>query len=91
MNSRIKRKLYRHVIGRIIINKINLNFKLGVYEAQCGAKLFSKELIPKVFNKPFNTQWLFDVEIFIILKKLNLLVTGKEIPVSEWKDIDGSN
>ena len=90
LNSKIKRKWYRHFIGRIIITIINLKFRLGVYDTQCGAKLFSKGLISQVFNKPFKTSWLFDVEIFIRLKKLNLLATGKEIPVYEWKDIDGS-
>jgi hypothetical protein len=47
-------------------------------------------IIQKAFNKPFYTSWLFDVEIFIRLKKQNLLVYGIETPVYDWKDIDGS-
>jgi dolichyl-phosphate beta-glucosyltransferase len=90
LNSGIKRKFYRHVIGRIIITIINLKFKLGIYDTQCGAKIFSGEIMRKAFEKPFKTSWLFDVEIFIRLKKLNLLKTGKEIPIYEWKDIEGS-
>jgi glycosyltransferase involved in cell wall biosynthesis len=90
LNSGIKRKYHRHIIGRIIITLINFKFKLGIYDTQCGSKLFSKTIIPKAFNKPFYTSWLFDVEIFIRLQKQNLLIHGIETPVYNWKDVDGS-
>lgn len=90
LNSGIKRKYYRHIIGRAIITLVNLKFKLGIYDTQCGAKLFSKTIIPNAFNKPFYTSWLFDVEIFIRLQKRNLLKQGIETPVFCWKDIEGS-
>ena len=90
LNSGIKRKYHRHIIGRIIITLINFKFKLGIYDTQCGSKLFSKTIIPKAFDKPFYTSWLFDVEIFIRLQKQNLLIHGIETPVYNWKDVDGS-
>jgi glycosyltransferase involved in cell wall biosynthesis len=90
LNSGIKRKYYRHIIGRVIITIINLKFQLGIYDTQCGSKLFSKKIIPKVFDKPFYTSWLFDVEIFIRLQKQNLLIHGIEIPIYKWRDIEGS-
>lgn len=90
LNSGIKRKLYRHIIGRVIITIVNIKFKLGIYDTQCGAKMFSSEVIEKVFNKPFKTSWLFDIEIFIRLKKMDFLKYGKEFPIYGWKDIDGS-
>jgi len=90
LNSGIKRKYYRHIIGRVIITLINLKFKLGIYDTQCGSKLFSKKIIPKAFDKPFYTSWIFDVEIFIRLQKQNLLMHGFEIPIYNWKDVDGS-
>ena len=90
LNSGIKRKYHRHIIGRIIITLINLKFKLGIYDTQCGAKIFSSAILKQCFDKPFNTSWLFDVEIFIRLKKKNLLSKGREIPVYNWKDVDGS-
>lgn len=90
LNSGIKRKLHRHIIGRAIITIINLRFKLGIYDTQCGAKLFSANILSKAFNKPFKTSWLFDVEIFIRLKKLDLLKQGREIPIYNWTDVDGS-
>lgn len=90
LNSKITRKWHRHIIGRVIITVINLKFKLGIYDTQCGAKIFSTELLSKVFTRPFYSSWLFDIEIFIRLKKHNLLSDGKEIPITEWTDIDGS-
>ena len=70
LNSGIKRKYYRHIIGRVIITLINLKFKLGIYDTQCGSKLFSKKIIPKAFDKPFYTSWLFDVEIYFYVQML---------------------
>lgn len=90
LNSGIKRKTYRHIIGRIILTVINFKFKLGIYDTQCGSKIFSKEIIPKAFHQPFYTSWLFDVEIFVRLQKQNLLQYGIETPVYNWKDVDGS-
>lgn len=90
LNSEINRKWQRHIIGRVIITLINLKFKLGVYDTQCGAKMFSKELIQQAFSKPFYTSWLFDVEVFIRLKRENLLLNACEFPLKEWRDVEGS-
>ncbi len=90
LNSKINRKWQRHIIGRVIITLINLKFKLGVYDTQCGAKIFSKEIISKAFSKPFYTSWLFDVEVFIRLKRENLLQNACEFPLKEWRDVEGS-
>ena len=53
LNSKIKRKIYRHYIGRIVVTIINFKFKLSIYDTQCGAKIFSNKLIENAFNKPF--------------------------------------
>lgn len=90
LNSGIKRKSHRHIIGRIILTLVNLKFKLGIYDTQCGAKIFSKNIISECFYQPFYTNWLFDVEVFVRLQKKNLLKNGKEIPIFNWRDVDGS-
>nr|WP_322624925.1 glycosyltransferase [uncultured Flavobacterium sp.] len=90
LNSGIKRKTSRHYIGRTIITLINLKFDLGIYDTQCGAKVFSKDIIPYGFDKPFKTSWLFDIEVFIRLRSHGLLTQGKEMPVTNWVDVDGS-
>ena len=90
LNAKINRKWQRHIIGRIIITLINSKFKLGIYDTQCGAKIFSKDLIPSAFSKPFYTSWLFDVEMFIRLRRENLLGNACEFPLKEWRDVEGS-
>ncbi len=90
LNTKIKRKWLRHIIGRFIVTLINFKFDLGIYDTQCGAKFFSTSIAKSSFDKPFHTSWLFDVEIFIRLKKKNLLYCGKEFPLDEWRDVDGS-
>ncbi len=90
LNSGIKRKVLRHIIGRVIITLINIKFKLGIYDTQCGAKLFSATMIKYAFATPFHTSWLFDVEIFIRLKKAGFLNLGKEVPIYNWRDVEGS-
>jgi len=90
LNAVIQRKWYRHLIGRVILTLINFKHKLEIYDTQCGAKLFSSEIIKEAFDKPFKTSWLFDTEILIGLKKKDLLKTGKEIPLNFWADYGGS-
>lgn len=90
LNSKINRKISRHYIGRIIITLINIKFKLAIYDTQCGAKIFSKKMIKSAFNTPFYTSWLFDVEVFIRLREKKLLINGKEFPLQEWIDVEGS-
>jgi len=90
LNSGINRKAFRHIAGRVISTLIDLHFKLGIYDTQCGAKIFSSEVVSAVFDSPFYCNWLFDVEIFIRLKKKGLLSGGIEQPLQGWKDIGGS-
>lgn len=90
LNAVIDRKFYRHIIGRIIVTMVNIKFKLGVYDTQCGAKIFPAHIAEIAFEKPFLTSWLFDMEIFIRLKNNNLMSMGREFPLKTWKDIEGS-
>lgn len=87
VGSTISRKAYRHYMGRIIATGISMILRLDVYDTQCGAKLFRKEVVSTLFEKPFISRWLFDVEIFARLIKLhgneapNYLI---EIPLRTW-------
>ena len=93
VGSTIIRKNYRHLVGRFIATIISNILKLRVYDTQCGAKVFTKELAQFVFDKPFISKWLFDVEIFARM----LCETSKysiknmlEVPLTQWIDTDGS-
>ena len=42
---------------------------LPISDALCGAKVFNRSVIPIVYGRSFACCWLFDIEIFIRLKK----------------------
>lgn len=90
LNSGLNRSLFRHIVGRCVSTFIDSRFNLGIYDTQCGAKIFSNATIGAAFNEPFLANWLFDAEIFIRLKKNNILHTGIEMPITGWKDVGGS-
>jgi dolichyl-phosphate beta-glucosyltransferase len=94
IGSMIERKLHRHLMGRVIATLISNLLKLKVYDTQCGAKLFKRELAEKVFAEPFLTTWLFDVEIFARIIHLRGRENVEEImietPLMHWSDKGGS-
>jgi len=87
--SVIYRSGFRHFIGRIIATIIDFRFKLGIYDTQCGAKIFSSQAIAKVVKEPFLTSWFFDVEIFLRLRKLEKIKWYEE-PLLYWEDKSNS-
>ncbi len=94
IGSNIKRKLYRHLIGRAFATFSSTMLDLPVYDTQCGAKVFSAEIVRPIFKDPFISNWSFDVEVFFkftnIVGKENVEKRAKEIPLEEWKDIGDS-
>lgn len=90
LGKNIQRNLFRHWFGRIIATGIGKVINEPVYDSQCGAKLFSKEIAKELFEEVFISKWLFDVEILSRYKRkygseaFNKNIT--EIPVSRWTE-----
>lgn len=86
MGVTIERKLYRHFTGRIFAAVISMLFHLNAYDTQCGAKVFDAGLAKIVFEKPFLSHWLFDVEMLLRVRNLrpdyNRII--HEIPLNIW-------
>jgi hypothetical protein len=84
------RKIISQGINFVIRKTLGMEFK----DTQCGAKIMHKEIVEKTFQKKFLTKWLFDVEIFMRMKK----IYGKqeaidlicEQPLNRWVHMDGS-
>lgn len=92
--SKIKRNSKRHYLGRVFSTVANSVVKIPVYDSQCGAKFFHKSYIKTLFNQPFKSKWIFDLEL--ILRVRNQVGIEKcneifyELPLNEWNEIGGS-
>lgn len=94
LGAEIQRSMMRHYLGRIFATFASIILDLPVYDTQCGAKIIHHSLIQRVFEKPFKTKWLFDVEIFARIKQIlgrdELMRQTLEVPLRVWKDVKGS-
>ncbi|MBL4710109.1 MAG: glycosyltransferase family 2 protein [Flavobacteriales bacterium] len=90
--SDIQRKLSRHYIGRVFATVVSNMLKLSVYDTQCGAKLIQRKVAFSLFEEPFLSKWLFDVELLFRLKKYdkNFDTRVVEVPIQKWEDVAGS-
>jgi dolichyl-phosphate beta-glucosyltransferase len=88
----ITRRASRHYTGRIFATVASLVLALPVYDTQCGAKLMRVNARARsLFEKPFGSRWIFDVELFARY----LAVYGDrnglyELPLLRWSDVGES-
>jgi CheY-like chemotaxis protein len=94
MGADIAKESARAIISKSINFIIRKTLGMDFKDTQCGAKIMSKEIIEKTFQNKFLTKWLFDVEIFMRMKKIygdeetKKLVCEK--PLNRWVHMDGS-
>jgi len=94
----VQRSSHRHYLGRVFATIASAMLDAGVYDTQCGAKLFRNvEPVRQAFAEPFQTRWTFDVELIARLQELAhrgamppLSQSGAEYPVAAWRDVAGS-
>ena len=88
----VQRSLIRHYFGRIFATIVSqFVLKVPVYDTQCGAKVIDYETAKLIFEQPFISKWLFDVELLKRLQKIyNLKDVVKEIPLESWDEIGNS-
>lgn len=82
----IERSSFRHYSGRIVATMISLVLRTPIYDTQCGLKVFRKNMAICLFEAPFISKWLFDVELFARIR-LNPIATGpymREEPLKTW-------
>jgi glycosyltransferase involved in cell wall biosynthesis len=87
----IIRDNFRHYFGRIITTFICLGWMSAPYDTQSGFKIFRLNgNFKDAIKNPFETNWFFDVELFLRLENLQPLRIC-EIPVMSWHETKGSN
>lgn len=97
LGARVNRNQARHYLGRLFATTASVVLEMGIYDTQCGAKLFrDTPALRAAMSQPFRSQWVFDVEL------LGRLITGTEgveplvpgdfleIPLEQWHDVRGS-
>jgi dolichyl-phosphate beta-glucosyltransferase len=105
MASRVKllgrnvvRSEVRHYLGRVFATAASIVLALGVYDTQCGAKIFRTSSTTRdIFIKKFHSRWIFDVEIIArylygisLSDRAMRIQTIYEYPLNQWRDVPGS-
>lgn len=94
-NDGIKRDGSRKLLSNIVKLFIYMILGLPIKDTQCGAKVFTRDVIPTLYGRSFKSKWLFDVEIFLRLKRsygnskmvMNHIL---EVPLKRWVHMDDS-
>ena len=92
--DQIDRSPIRKFLSNFVGFFIRVILQLPIKDTQCGAKVFKKEIIDNIYHKKFISRWLFDIEIFLRLKKhiglKDLLNSISEEPLDSWIEVEGS-
>ena len=93
LGAKIERRVSRHVMGRIFAACATGVLGFPVYDSQCGAKIFRRDVVDVLFGEPFLTRWLFDLEMLARLRNqigVAAMAAAREVPVGEWVEVGGS-
>jgi dolichyl-phosphate beta-glucosyltransferase len=95
LGRHIDRKMIRHYCGRLFATAASLALHVGVYDTQCGAKIFrANESVRQVFAAPFQSRWIVDIEILARYIALNGAASAEvqicELPLKNWTEVPGS-
>jgi dolichyl-phosphate beta-glucosyltransferase len=93
LGAMVERKRWRHLLGRVFSTFASIILKLPVYDTQCGAKVF-KSSMGSLFETPFITKWLFDIELLARYRNRfgleGALKDIIEVPIGSWEEKGGS-
>jgi len=84
--ARITRQFKRELTSRVYNGLINLTFRNGFSDAQCGFKAMRRTLAAEMLPYVENQEWFFDSELLLLTEERNLRVV--EIPVDWDEDLD---
>lgn len=83
----VKRKWYRHVMGRTFHGMVAMLSVRGVRDTQCGFKLFRGSVAHDLFSRMRMTGFSFDVEVLLMAQRRGYRIA--EVPVN-WVHQPGS-
>ena len=93
----IDRHAHRHYAGRLFATAASVALGIGVYDTQCGAKVFRRSpALVAATSAPFRSDWAFDVELLDRLLRGSTAAEPvpvsafREMPLEAWRDVAGS-
>lgn len=86
LGRRICRRRSRHVSGRIFATLVNLVFRAGVYDTQCGLKIIPATSFHRINSLLQGAGLCFDIELMLALRHIEAAI--HEIPI-DWEDKAG--
>ena len=89
----IKRSFFRELASILVGLLIKVIVQIPIRDTQCGAKVFKRKTALNIFSNSFKSRWLFDVEIFIRVRKLfgkQVMNKIEEVGLLSWEEIEGS-
>ena len=95
LGRHVRRSLMRHYCGRVFATAASFALGVAVYDTQCGAKIFRvTESIRQLFREPFQSKWIFDVELLSRYLAATRSEHGEsricELPLETWTAVPGS-
>jgi glycosyltransferase involved in cell wall biosynthesis len=99
LGHKIERQPLRHALGRVFATTASCALGMRIFDTQCGAKLFRvTPCTAALFEQPFNTRWIFDVELMARMKLARRAAGASpareaiyELPLDAWRDVRGSS
>ena len=85
--SIVKKKTLRKIVGIVFKFSIRFFFQIKISDTQCGFKLYKLNIAKKIFRKILINDYMHDIEICVIAKKLRLKI--KDLPV-KWTHVEQS-
>ena len=85
--SIVKKKTLRKIVGIVFKFSIRFFFQIKISDTQCGFKLYKLNIAKKIFRKILINDYMHDIEICVIAKKLRLKI--RDLPV-KWTHVDQS-
>ncbi|AYN68646.1 response regulator [Euzebyella marina] len=94
MGANITKESARKIISITINMIIQKILGMPFQDTQCGAKIMDRDIVTNMFQKKFVTKWLFDVEIFMRMRRYYGKEEAKRLiceqPLKRWIHADGS-
>ncbi len=83
----VHQPFYREMGGRVFNRIVQFFLVPGIWDTQCGFKLFRKDVVLPVFGICEDESFAFDLEVLYVARKLGFSIA--EVPV-RWRHVEGS-